>query len=360
MMNEKDHFVNDIKTIFYVCVPVYKLERYLDSCIQSVLNQTFGNFQLILVDDGSPDHCGEICDRYAATDDRIIVIHQINQGLVMARQAALRLIQTHIAQEQMERTYIVFLDSDDTLKETALEVINNKIRETSCDMLIYGADLVQDGKFIRSFQGKIPDYEGTVTDKAVLYRIVFGNSCYNTLWRKTVSACLVLNREYIQYAHIQHGEDLLQSLAYYRNARKVVFIVESLYNYTINPDSITQNIQYESYPVDSTVRAMVLKLLQEENVWSQDEYENYFRYCRELLFQEVIIRANFRTTQNNKIMQFDQIVSDPYYRRLLESGDNRKCILNNLRQKKYRWTILQAQIYSFLRFLYKYVFRRKK
>ena len=76
--------------MFYICVPVYKAEKYIHKCITSVLNQTYGNFKLILVDDGSPDKCGEICDEYAKQDDRVVVIHQKNMGLLAARQAANR------------------------------------------------------------------------------------------------------------------------------------------------------------------------------------------------------------------------------------------------------------------------------
>ncbi|MBQ1729958.1 MAG: glycosyltransferase, partial [Oscillospiraceae bacterium] len=70
-----------------IIVPVYKTEKYLPKCIDSILSQTFTDFELILIDDGSPDRCGEICDEYAAKDDRIIVIHQENRGVSSARNA---------------------------------------------------------------------------------------------------------------------------------------------------------------------------------------------------------------------------------------------------------------------------------
>ena len=70
---------------FFILVPVYNVEKYIRKCIESVLNQTRQNFKLILVDDGSPDRSGDICEEYAAKDDRIIVIHQKNQGLIFAK-----------------------------------------------------------------------------------------------------------------------------------------------------------------------------------------------------------------------------------------------------------------------------------
>ena len=97
---------------FSVIVPVYKVEQYLGRCIASVLAQTFADLELILIDDGSPDESGAICDRFAAEDDRIIVIHQKNRGVSAARNAGL-----DIARGK----YIVFVDSDDAVEENYLE-----------------------------------------------------------------------------------------------------------------------------------------------------------------------------------------------------------------------------------------------
>ena len=95
-----------------IIVPVYKVEQYLHKCIDSILSQTFTDFELILIDDGSPDRCGEICDEYAAKDDRIIVIHQKNRGVSAARNAGL-----DIARGE----YIGFVDSDDWIEPEMYE-----------------------------------------------------------------------------------------------------------------------------------------------------------------------------------------------------------------------------------------------
>ena len=87
-----------------VIVPVYKVEEYLPQCIDSILAQTFTNFELLLVDDGSPDRCGEICEEYAGKDTRIRVFHQQNSGVSAAR---------NIGLQHAKGTYIVFVDSDD-------------------------------------------------------------------------------------------------------------------------------------------------------------------------------------------------------------------------------------------------------
>ncbi len=120
-----------------IIIPCYKVERYLPECLDSVINQTFKEWQAICVDDGSPDNCGRILDEYAKRDDRIKVIHQENRGLSGARNAAYSSINT---------PYTMFLDSDDLLHYQALELAYNKIEETSGDVLWFDIEEFNDGK----------------------------------------------------------------------------------------------------------------------------------------------------------------------------------------------------------------------
>ena len=114
--------------LFSIIVPVYKVENYLEDCIESILHQSYKDFELILIDDGSPDKSPEICDEYNAKDDRISVIHKKNGGLSSARNAGL---------DNANGEYIVFIDSDDILREGALEKISNYLGNYP-DVLIIG------------------------------------------------------------------------------------------------------------------------------------------------------------------------------------------------------------------------------
>lgn len=118
-----------------VIVPVYKVEPYIHRCVDSILNQTFTDFELILVDDGSPDNCGAICDEYAEKDKRITVIHQKNGGLSAARNAGLDYIFAN-----SESEWVTFIDSDDYvhqnyLKELYEACIKNNVSLSVCDFL---------------------------------------------------------------------------------------------------------------------------------------------------------------------------------------------------------------------------------
>ena len=108
-----------------IIVPVYKVEPYIHKCIDSILNQTFKDFELILVDDGSPDNCGKICDDYAKKDSRVIVIHKENGGQSTARNRGL---------DVARGDYIGFIDSDDYIEPDMYELLYNMCIENNCDI----------------------------------------------------------------------------------------------------------------------------------------------------------------------------------------------------------------------------------
>ena len=123
--------------VISIIVPVYKVEAYLEKCINSILNQTLSDFELILVDDGSPDSCPAICDEYAMKDSRIKVIHKENGGLSDARNAGI---------EIATGKYLGFVDSDDYIAPDMYESLYTIITENNCDMAICQAAVVQEGE----------------------------------------------------------------------------------------------------------------------------------------------------------------------------------------------------------------------
>lgn len=116
-----------MQPLITVIIPVYKVEKYLRKCIESVLSQTYTNLEIFLVDDGSPDKCGEICDEYAVKDSRIKVIHKENGGLSSARNAAL---------DVMTGQYLVFVDSDDWIPDDSLQTMYDALIRSGADMAI--------------------------------------------------------------------------------------------------------------------------------------------------------------------------------------------------------------------------------
>ncbi|MGN0322790.1 MAG: glycosyltransferase family 2 protein [Oliverpabstia sp.] len=210
-----------------VIVPVYKVEKFLPRCIESILNQTFSDYELILVDDASPDDCPQICDRYAELDKRIKVIHKTNGGLSDARNAGLE-----IAKGEM----IAFVDSDDVIDSRYLEFLYRAIMENNCDMAVCGFE---------KFQEIVP----LSCERYCEGRICSG---YEMLWRiysndhteyieSTVSWNKLYRRKLFENIRFPKGkihEDEATAYKLYYRAKKVITIPCRLYFYYQNPAGI--------------------------------------------------------------------------------------------------------------------------
>lgn len=170
---------------FSIIVPIYKVEKYIVTCIESVLNQTFKDFEIILVDDGSPDKCGQICDNYERIDSRIKVLHKKNGGLSSARNAGIDIA---------EGEYVIFLDSDDYWDDSnALESIYKNLEETNADLLVFLAKRFYEEKNIFTSildmnidRDKVIDLD---TNKAIKYLIennIYRAAAWNKVIRKKV------------------------------------------------------------------------------------------------------------------------------------------------------------------------------
>lgn len=205
-----------------VIVPVYKVEKYLNECVQSILNQTYTYFELILVDDGSPDCCGQMCDSFAKRDERIHVIHKTNGGLSDARNHGI---------EIASGNYITFIDSDDIISPYYLEIM------LDC-MIKNGADIVQ-GQHSRQKEklasGKeYNTYIFTDTDDIFNDYLRFGK-LYAYAWNKLYDIHLFENLRY-PFGKIQ--EDAWTTYKAFLSSNKIVVVDACTYFYRYNPESI--------------------------------------------------------------------------------------------------------------------------
>lgn len=120
--------------MFSIVIPIYNVEKYLKACLRSVVNQTYKNFEIILVDDGSPDDCPEICDLFKETEPRCIVVHQLNKGLSGARNVGLKLARGK---------YVYFLDSDDIISDSLLERLYETFMNNNADVIGFDAVVIE-------------------------------------------------------------------------------------------------------------------------------------------------------------------------------------------------------------------------
>lgn len=316
--------------LFYIVVPVFKVELFIEQCVNSVFNQTYTNWKLILVDDGSPDQSGEICDNIAQNNDKIHVIHQENKGQIAARMAGIK----HILDCKQPNSFVCFLDSDDTYEPHALQTIYENIEKHGCDMVIFNWQRVCKGKIISEKN----IYDGIVADKGELYKIVLSDPAYNSLCLKAVSIDFVKLIDYSSYFHIRHAEDLLQSLHYYKFSKKVAFINIVLYNYTINDTSVTQNVDPSNYCFNTEIRSCVWDFIQNEKVWNDGEMQNYAIRMQGLITNEIRKISTFNITMEEKIELFKTIESNEYCKKLF-SFPVKSFILRVFIARKYRMLI---------------------
>jgi len=255
----------DEKIKFSIMAPVYNVENYLDECIQSVLEQSYRNYELILVDDGSTDGSGRLCDEYAKRDGRIRVFHKENEGLVLTRDFALR---------RVEGDYCVFLDSDDWLEKDALAILAENIRKTDCDCVIYNAVRVsEDGEKIIHYIRSDSAICGKVfSDRKTVYSIVLTALEYNSLWRKCVRSTCFDGRNYSAYRSLSYGEDLVRSFEIYENAKTFLFIDDVLYMYRWNNTSITRSYNYDDAVPDNSTYKLALEFAEKMGVFTQEDY----------------------------------------------------------------------------------------
>ena len=204
------------KALISVIVPVYKVEKFLPRSIESVQKQTFQDWEMILIDDGSPDQCGEICDHYAGQDARIHVIHQKNGGVSAARNEGLK---------AAGGEFLYFLDPDDYLLPQALEEMYRALNETRADMVMAGHDRIEAGGKIHRDYADWPIYADTLT----IQRAFLRNDLPNFVWGKLYKRELW---EGIRFPENITMEDLyiLPSAAF--RAEKIVIMPESLYIYS--------------------------------------------------------------------------------------------------------------------------------
>ena len=128
MMTERIYMSRKETLMVSIIVPVYKVEKYLDRCVKSIVTQTYQNLEIILVDDGSPDRCPQMCDRWACLDERIQVIHQRNKGVSEAR---------NIALDTCTGEYILFVDGDDWIAPELCEKVVEKMERTKADVVVF-------------------------------------------------------------------------------------------------------------------------------------------------------------------------------------------------------------------------------
>lgn len=294
-----------------VIVPVYNVERYLSRCIESVINQTYDNIELILVDDGSTDTSGQLCDSYGSKDNRIIVIHKNNGGVSSARNVALKAV---------TGDYIMFLDGDDALDLNTIESCVDNTEGACWDVVLFGFHMYMESNEAEVFQNDVKYSAEVIESKEQMtdrFSEYYRKGYFNFITDKIIRRSLILDHsiEFKSKFNIG-GEDgmFILDLAPYISNLKVTS--EAYYQYyRRSGESVTQLFKAEKYDryYDRIVR--IYDFMNQEDCIDKkylvELFGTYFLWAYESTFHPSCKLSFFeRFRYNRKTFKKDDIFSD--------------------------------------------------
>lgn len=274
------------KSVFIsVIVPVYKVEKYLRQCVDSILNQKFDDFELILINDGSPDGSPAICDEYAKNDKRVHVIHQENGGQTKARKAGLM---------AANGEYVWFVDSDDWLADGALQTACECAKQNDCDIVTFDSTFNYSHS-VSPVKQPVPsgvfDQHGMIKNiypKMIYSGRFFYFGIYAAMWNKIFRKSLLLPNMVNVDERIRIGEDGVTTFASFLDAKKICVLGgKYLYNYRDNNVSITRSYCREQFDNALLLIDALRAVNKNKNVYDlSDQIEYYFMYNIRSIFNE--------------------------------------------------------------------------
>ena len=209
-----------------IIVPVYNKEKYLRDCVDSILQQTYKDFELILVDDGSKDSSWNIIKEYADKEERVVPIHQENAGVSAARNAGL---------DSAQGKWICFVDADDYLPKDGIQILVEHGEKSNADIVNANATRVEDDKQFKIFNFNNEIVKGNIYPRLVHF------APWAQLFKRSI-----IEEHHLRYVKgLAYSEDNVFILNYSLYASSIEFVNDSVYNYRINQDSAIQNKDYK-------------------------------------------------------------------------------------------------------------------
>lgn len=275
-----------------VIVPVYNVEKYLEKCVSSIIKQSYKNLEIILVDDGSTDNSGKICDEFALKDNRIKVIHKENGGLSSARNKAL---------EIAKGEYIGFVDSDDYISEDMYETLYKVIKENEADISIVS--------FYEEYNGKIIGVRDTgnlevLTKLEAINELLIDTKIQSYAWNKLFKRELFSE---LEFPTGKNFEDIATTLLLFEKASKVVLLETPKYHYLRRDDSIVGVRNTKTY--SDYLEVIYDKYFYLKGKYKETEIYNQYNYVINMIWVYTIIATfgleeiNEQYNKNYKVLE---------------------------------------------------------
>lgn len=255
--------------LFSIVIPVYNVETYLDECLHSILSQATefkGECEVLLIDDGSTDRSGKICDEYLEKYPEIIrVFHNTNHGLLWTRRFGFK---------QVQGDYVINCDSDDLLENEALERLNSVVKKYKYpDIVIYNHNSYDGKNKTIAFKNIFTTGQDCVVEKeAVLKEYLSRHSIVSVCGKMVKRTCIDVNRDYANFGRISTGEDTLQSIEFFSNAKTFVYLNQVIYDYRCG-SGMTGKFDENYY---FTFKRIFEEIEKQKNNWNLVDFDKLF------------------------------------------------------------------------------------
>jgi glycosyltransferase involved in cell wall biosynthesis len=316
-----------LNNIVSIIVPVYNTEKYLPRCIESILEQTYKNIELILINDGSSDRSGEICDEFARKDNRIIVEHRKNSGVSDARNTGILMCSGE---------YLQFVDSDDYIDKDMTRLLVNAIKFEKADLVICGYIIMQNENGEYMIKSYSHDKSLSFEQFMDIYDELYSNIYLNLIWNKIYSTRIIKENKIIFNSNFDLGEDLLFNLEVIKRCNNFSIIPSSLYYYVQYNDknNLTRKPRENIYEIQKQLFQRVIEVAPKGLKYSNNLINIEKEYSR-ILISDVIanIINNIDLFNCEKfIQQMKKIHKDEVLVRTIES-----CNFNSRQEKLIRY-----------------------
>lgn len=287
--------------LFSFIVPVYNTSKYLDQCMGSLLSQKGADFEILLIDDGSTDNSGELCDQYAEQNPYVVrVVHKENEGLLLTRRRGFK---------EAKGDWFICIDSDDYADEHLLETVVAAIEKYHPDMVMYNFQYVNDAEDYSQSRLRIENESVYVgDDKQFIYAQRLLSDDINNMWSKALKREIVdIDADYSDCGIRNMCEDAIQVLPLFTNANKIVYLSKPLYNYRKGQNSITASRSFDDWMASKICFLQTEKYLDIWNI-TQDVCRKFYTRYTELLSN--FLRWFFSQDEEDLPKTYDEILHE--------------------------------------------------
>lgn len=314
-----------------VIIAAYNIEKYIEKCLESVVNQTLGEIEIIVINDGSTDRTLEIIKSMAIKEDRILIIDKENQGSIEARKDGI---------ETARGEYILFVDGDDWIEIDTLELLYNKANEKSYDIVLYNAFCSYDNR-----REKLSMYnmEKDIMENP-LRNVLIGNIAPN-MWSKFIRRDFIIKNKIKFPSDISFGEDLATVTNYFMHNPTIGTLEKNLYNYYQREDSITKKVSPKILEVDKALD-FIEEQLKKKNLYELYRKEFEYTTFKHLFYCRILIADKIESIHKTICKQFKDRKIDIYNNAYIAAYINENAVSFRVRARLYNRNYYLGRIYD--------------